>query len=129
MPGWEPTSGATPLSTINITEKYFDLVTQLAPGEGAVARVGVKFHAGANGDANVQVYTRPSGEDWPTEPGDTYRIIATADELKSISFPVGSIGVYEFRVGLKLDRWGIVPLTSGFLAVQSDGVDLTTPLV
>ncbi len=129
MAGWEPTSGATPLTDISDTAQYFDLATQLNPGESADVLVKVKFEVVGNGDALIQVYGRPSGEEWPTEARDLYRIIMTSNVLKSIDFPVGGGGLYEFRVGLKLDPLGSVNLVSGMLSVQRDGVDLTVPLV
>jgi hypothetical protein len=104
------------------------LVTQLAPGESAHVIAKVKFAAVPNGDALVTVYGRPSGEDWPTEPRDMFRIVTYADSLRGIDFPVGGLGMYEFRVGLLRDSLGATDLVSGFLSVQRDGVDLTTPL-
>jgi hypothetical protein len=47
--GWQQTSGATPLTNISDTEQYFDLVTQLAPGESAHVIAKVKFAAVPNG--------------------------------------------------------------------------------
>lgn len=130
MAGWQPTSGATPLTDIdNTPEQYFDLVTQFNPGESANVLVQVKFAAGAYGDAHIHVYGRPSGQDWPTEPRDSYRIVAQNNTLKGIDFPVGGLGMYEFRVGVSLDVLGTVNLVSGFLYVQKDNVDLTVPLV
>ncbi len=130
MAGWEPTSGATPLTDIdNLPEQYFDLVTQLDPGESANALVQVKFAVGSAGDAHIHLYGRPSGQDWPTEPRDSYRITDTSNALKGIDFPVGGMGLYEFRVGIHLDVLGTVNLVSGFLYVQRDGVNLTVPLV